>query len=153
MIPPSSRTFLTRWKLGVVGVVVMSVVAAISLSSPAARAAEPGESSGELGGASGDKAKQPAYQLQAADPDNPTDPAVVAAKKQAALDAALAKKNAKVEAGPPIYQKWQFWAIAGGVLVGLLGAIYATTKVVHSANGGDVGPCPTGYVGCFGEGR
>jgi hypothetical protein len=137
-----------KWSMGVV---VMGV-AAILLSSPAALAAEPGEQGGELGGAEGEKAK-PAYTLQAADPDNPTDPAVVAAKKQAALEAELAKKNKPVEEGPPFYQKWQFWAIAGGVLVGLVGAIYATTKIVHSVNGGDVAPCPMGYVGCYGEGR
>jgi hypothetical protein len=134
------------------GVVVMGV-AAILLSSPAALAAEPGEQGGELGGAEGGEKAKPAYSLQAADPDNPTDPAVVAAKKKAALEAELAKKNKPVEEGPPFYQKWQFWAIAGGVLVGLAGAIYATTKIVHSVNGGDVAPCPMGYEGCFGEGR
>ena len=124
-------------------------VVAILFSASGARAAEP---SGELGGAEGEKAK-PQYTLQAADPDNPTDPEVVAAQKRAALEAELAKKNKPVDEGPPFYQKWQFWAIAGGVLVGLVGAVYATTKIVHSANGGDVAPCPMGYVGCFGEGR
>ena len=150
MISPTSPKFWTqkfsrRWTAGVV---VMGV-AALLLSSPAARAAEPG---GELGGAEGEKAK-PQYTLQAADPDNPTDPEVVAAKKKAALEAELAKKQKPVDEGPPFYQKWQFWAIAGGVLVGLAGAIYATTKIVHSVNGGDVAPCPMGYEGCFGEGR
>jgi len=132
------------------GVVVMGV-AAILLSSPAVLAAG-GEQSGEFGAPEGEKAK-PQYTLQAADPDNPTDPEVVAAKKKAALEAELAKKQKPVEEGPPFYQKWQFWAIAGGVLVGLVGAIYATTKIVHSMNGGDVQPCPMGYEGCFGEGR
>ncbi|HET6149018.1 MAG TPA: hypothetical protein VFH68_15880 [Polyangia bacterium] len=127
-------------------------VVAILLSSPVTLAAGAGEQTGELGGAQGEKAK-PQYTLQAADPDNPTDPEVVAAKKKAALEAELAKKKKPVEEGPPFYQKWQFWAIAGGVLVGLAGAIYATTKIVHSVNGGDVAPCPMGYKGCFGEGR
>jgi hypothetical protein len=135
-----------RW---MTGVVIMGV-AAIVLSGPLARAAEPG---GELSGADGEKANKPQYSLQAADPDNPTDPEVVAAKKKAALEAELAKKNKPVDEGPPFYQKWQFWAIAGGVVVGLVGAVYATTKILHSMNGGDVAPCPMGYAGCFGEGR
>ena len=133
------------------GVVVMGV-AAILLSSSGARAAEPGgEQSGELGGAEGEKAK-PQYTLQAADPDNPTSPEAVAAKKKAAMEAELAKKNKPVDEGPPIYQKWQFWAIAGGVLVATVGAVIATIAIVHSANGGDVAPCPMGFA-CFGEGR
>ena len=154
MISPTSpkfraRNFSTKSNF-TMGVVVMGV-AAILLSTSGARAAEPGEQSGEFGGAEGEKAK-PQYTLQAADPDNPTSPEAVAAKKKAAMEAELAKKNKPVDEGPPIYQKWQFWAIAGGVLVALAGAIYATTKIVHSVNGGDVAPCPMGFA-CFGEGR
>jgi hypothetical protein len=150
MIAPTARTSFTRSKLGVV---IMGGVAALLLSSQLVHAAEPGESSGEFGGATdSEKPKQP-YSLQASDPDAPQDPAVVAAKKRAAAEAELAKKK-PVDTGPPVYQKWQFWAIAGGVLVGVLGAIYATSKIVHSANGGDVAPCPMDYrLGCQGEGR
>ncbi len=153
MIPPTARTSLTRSKLGVViSFVILGGVAVLLLSSQV-YAAEPGEGSGEFGGATdSEKPKQP-YSLQAADPDAPKDPAVVAAQKQAAADAALAKKK-PVDTGPPIYQKWQFWAIVGGVLVGIVGAIYATSKIVHSVNGGDVAPCPPDYrLGCQGEGR
>jgi hypothetical protein len=143
---------LTRWKMGVAGVVILGAVAATLVSFPVA-AAEPGEGSGEFGATDGEKPKsnQP-YSLQAADPDAPKDPAVVAAQKKAAADAELAKKTKAVDTGPPIYQKWQFWAIVGGVLVGVAGAIFATTKIVHSVNGGDVAPCPVDYT-CFGEGR
>jgi hypothetical protein len=154
MIEPTSPKFWT-WKLSTkwtMGVVIMGV-AAILISSPAvARAAEPGETSGEITGGEGGE-KKPQYQLQASDPDNPQDPELVAAKKKAALEAELAKKNKPVDTGPPVYQKWQFWAIVGGVAVALVGAIYATTKIVHSVRGGDVAPCPTDYAGCFGEGR
>jgi hypothetical protein len=153
MISPTSpkfgtRKFSTNWTTGVV---VMGV-AALLLSVPAVHAAEPGEKGGEFSGAEGEKAK-PQYTLQAADPDNPTDPEAVAAKKKAALEAEIAKKKKPVDEGPPVYQKWQFWAIVGGVLVALAGAVYATTKIVHSVRGGDVAPCPMGYAGCYGEGR
>jgi hypothetical protein len=155
MISPTSRISLTRSKLGVV--IIGGVAALMLLSSPAlVRAAEPGESGGEFGGGATDseKPKDQKYQLQAADPDNPRDPAVEAAKKKAALEAELAKKNKPVEEGPPIYQKWQFWAIVGGVAALTVGAIFATRAIVHGINGGDVAPCPIGFnVGCFGEGR
>jgi hypothetical protein len=148
MISPASRIPLTRSKLGVV--IIGGVAALMLLSSFPVRAAEPG---GEFGGATDSEAPKQKYQLQAADPDAPKDPAVEAAKKQAALEAELAKKNKPVDEGPPVYQKWQFWAIVGGVLVLAAGATYASLKILHSVNGGDVAPCPMGYVNCYGEGR
>ena len=99
-----------------------------------------------------EKPKDQKYQLQAADPDNPRDPAVEAAKKKAALEAELAKKNKPVDEGPPVYQKWQFWAIVGGVAALAVGAIFATRAILHGVNGGDVAPCPMGFT-CYGEGR
>ena len=79
--------------------------------------------------------------------------AVEAAKKKAALEAELAKKK-PVDEGPPIYQKWQFWAIVGGVAALAVGAIFAGSAIVHSINGGDVAPCPLAYNNhCYGEGR
>ena len=155
MISPTSRISLTRSKLGVV--VIGGVAALMLLSSfPASvRAAEPGEGSGEFGGATdSEKPKDQKYQLQAADPDAPKDPAVEAAKKKAALEAEVAKKNKPVDEGPPIYQKWQFWAIVGGVAALTVGAIFAGSAIVHGINGGDVAPCPVAYNGhCYGEGR
>lgn len=152
MISPTSRISLTRSKLGVV--IIGGVAALMLLSSPAVRAAEPGESSGEFGGATdSEKPKDQKYQLQAADPDAPKDPAVEAAKKKAALEAELAKKNKPVDEGPPVYQKWQFWAIVGGVAALTVGAVFAGRAIFHGINGGDVAPCPTGYVACYGEGR
>jgi hypothetical protein len=151
MIPPTSQMSLTRWKLGVVRGLIMGGLAVMLISLPAT-AAEPGETSGEFGAADGEKPKsnQP-YSLQASDPDAPKDPAVIAAQKKAAADAELAKKK-PVDEGPPLYTKWQFWAITGGIVVGLAAAIFATTKIVHSVNGGDVQPCPVDFA-CFGEGR
>jgi len=151
MISPTSRISLTRSKLGVV--IIGGVAALMLLSSHVVRAAEPGEGSGEFGGATdSEKPKDQKYQLQASDPDAPKDPAVEAAKKKAAMEAELAKKNKPVDEGPPIYQKWQFWAIVGGVAALTVGAIFATSAIVHGINGGDVAPCPMGYT-CYGEGR
>jgi len=149
MISPTSRISLTRSKLGVV--IIGGVAALMLLSSPArVLAADPG---GEFGGASDSEKPKEKYQLQAADPDNPKDPAVEAAKKKAALEAELAKKNKPVDEGPPVYQKWQFWAIIGGVAALTVGAIFATRAILHGVNGGDVAPCPAGYINCYGEGR
>jgi len=152
MISPTSRISLTRSKLGVV--IIGGVAALMLLSSQVVRAAEPGEGGGEFGGATdSEKPKDQKYQLQASDPDAPKDPAVEAAKKKAALEAELAKKK-PVDEGPPIYQKWQFWAIVGGVAALAVGAIFAGSAIVHSINGGDVAPCPLAYNGhCYGEGR
>ena len=135
-------------------VIIGGVAALMLLSSPAVRAAEPGEGSGEFGCATdSEKPKDQKYQLQASDPDAPKDPAVEAAKKKAAMEAELAKKK-PVDEGPPIYQKWQFWAIVGGVAALTVGAIFATSAIIHGINGGDIAPCPLAYNGhCYGEGR
>jgi Rieske Fe-S protein len=91
------------------------------------------------------------YVPQAEDKDKPRDPSLLGAS---AADAAVKKEAArKKEEGPPIYTKWQFWAITGGVVVGLVAAVWGGTKLVHSMNGGDVRPCNPMFAGCFGEGH
>jgi hypothetical protein len=155
MISPTSRISLTRSRPGVVIIGGVAVLMMLLTTSARVLAAGPGEGGGEFGGATdSEKPKDQKYQLQAADPDNPKDPAVEAAKKKAALEAELAKKNKPVvEEGPPIYQKWQFWGIVVGVAALAVGAAFATRAILHGVNGGDVAPCPTGYVACYGEGR
>jgi hypothetical protein len=142
------------------GFVTTATLAAVILGSlvalaPVRRAhAGSDEASGEFGGeAEKEKPKgDKPYALQATDPDAPQDPAVVAAKKKAAADAALVKQQKKDE-GPPVYQKWQFWALTGAVVVAVVGIIIGGSYVLHSMNGGDVAQCPSTYAGCFGEGR
>jgi hypothetical protein len=103
----------------------------------------------EGGGAEAAPAKTE-YVPQAEDRDRPHDPSLLAPKP---ADAALAKK-AKKDEGPPIYQKWQFWAITGAIVVGVLGAVWGGTKLAHEANGGDIRACGTEFGGnCFGQGR
>jgi hypothetical protein len=95
--------------------------------------------------------------LQAEDKDTPE---AQAQRDQARADAALQRqmKNAELqkqrEQGTPFYQKWQFWAITGGVVVGAVLAIWGGTALAHQINGGDVRACPVdSSAGCFGEGR
>jgi hypothetical protein len=88
-------------------------------------------------------------------------PEAQAQREKARADAALARqaRNAQLakerEQGTPIYQKWQFWAITGGVLVGAVLAIWGGSAVLHQLGGGDVRACNMNNLpaGCFGEGR
>jgi hypothetical protein len=94
---------------------------------------------------------------QAEDKDYPE---AQAERDKARADAALQRqmRNAELakqrEQGTPFYQKWQFWAIAGGVVVGTVLAIWGGTALAHQINGGDVRACPMdATAGCFGQGR
>jgi hypothetical protein len=88
-------------------------------------------------------------------------PEAQAQRDKARADAALERqmKNAeeqkKREQGTPFYQKWEFWAIAGGVVVGSVLLFVGGSALLHQANGGDVRACNTMMFGmnCFGEGR
>jgi hypothetical protein len=84
---------------------------------------------------------------QVQDTDKPREPSLLEKKP---ADAAVQKQAAPSQ---PIYEKWQFWAIAGGIVVGGILAILAGQKIAHQVNGGDVRPCNPGFLGCFGEGQ
>jgi hypothetical protein len=86
---------------------------------------------------------------QAEDSDKPKDPSLLDKKP---ADAAVQQKQAPV--GPPFYEKWQFWAVAGAVVVGGLLLFFGGRALYHTMNGGDVRPCnPTFMDRCFGEGQ
>ena len=86
---------------------------------------------------------------QVEDNDKPKDPSLLDKKP---ADAAVAQKQQP--AGPPIYTKWQFWAIAGAVVVGAVILVLGGRALYHTINGGDVRPCnPTFMDRCFGEGQ
>ena len=85
---------------------------------------------------------------QADDSDKPKDPSLLDKKP---ADAAVAQKQAPV--GPPFYEKWQFWAIAGAVVVGAIALIWGGEALAHQLNGGDVRACNMTFQGCFGEGH
>jgi hypothetical protein len=112
-----------------------------------------GEATGEGAGAA-----KGTYIPQAEDKDFPEAQAI---KEKKAADAALARQaraaqlSKERDQGEPIYKKWQFWAIAGGIVLGGALAIFAGSAVWHQMQGGDVRGCvPMSYPGgCFGEGR
>jgi hypothetical protein len=85
---------------------------------------------------------------QVEDSDKPKDKSLLSRQP---ADAAVAQQNqANDEA---FYQKWQFWAITGAVVVGVVGIIYGGSKLYHSLNGGDVRPCNSSFIGCYGQGE
>lgn len=128
---------LRTWSLGS-GIVVALLVTLSFVWSTPAYAADVGESGGGVAPAA-----------QAEDEDKPKDKSLLA--KQPA-DAAVAQKQ-QADAGPPFYEKWQFWAITGGVVVGIVGLVLAGRAISHQMNGGDVRPCNMAFIGCFGEGQ
>jgi len=86
---------------------------------------------------------------QADDVDKPKDPSLL---DKNAADAAAAKQK-QVDLGPPFYEKWQFWVIAGAVVVGAVAAIWAGQQISHQLSGGDVRPCNMSFTACFGDGH
>lgn len=85
---------------------------------------------------------------QAEDSDKPHDKSLLSRKP---ADDAVAKKAA--EDNQAFYEKWQFWAITGGAIAGLVLAIYGGKALYHSLNGGDVRPCNPSFIDCFGQGH
>lgn len=84
---------------------------------------------------------------QVEDNDKPKD---LLEKKPA--DAAVAQKK-QIDT-TPIYEKWQFWAVAGGILAGAVLLGIGSYYLFHGINGGDVRPCNMMFdMRCFGEGR
>jgi len=86
---------------------------------------------------------------QSDDADKPKDPSLL---DKNAADAAVAQKK-QADLGPPFYEKWQFWAIAGAVVVGAVVAIWAAGEISHQVGGGDVRPCNMSFTACFGDGH
>jgi hypothetical protein len=82
-------------------------------------------------------------------------------RQKKAADAALARQmkaaqDSKKNEGPPLYTKWEFWAITGGAVVAGVLAIWAGSAVWHQMRGGDVRGCDrmtSTPVGCYGAGR
>jgi hypothetical protein len=102
----------------------------------------------DMGDEPSSKSSSSSDMSQVEDNDKPKD---LLGKKPA--DAAVEQKKQEV-AGPPFYEKWQFWAIAGGVVVGAIALIWGGQALAHQINGGDVRPCNMMFDGrCFGEGR
>ncbi len=134
MLPRRKRSHGPR--VGV-GLALLASILLISVGTPwSARAAEDDEAP---------KAAAPdAPQVE--DTDKPKDKSLLAATP---ADAAK-KSQAGDEA---FYQKWQFWAVTGGILVGAAVLFFGGTALYHSLNGGDVRPCNPSFIQCYGQGN
>ncbi len=135
MLSPRKRTGGSRVGLALFAAALLVVVGTPSSS---ARAAEDDEAP---------KAAAP-EPTQADDSDWPKDKSLLAPNP---ADAAVAKKNQDEDV--PMYQKWQFWAVAGGIVVGLVALGFGGHALYHSLNGGDVRPCNPSFIACFGQGE
>jgi hypothetical protein len=120
-----------------VGLALLASILLISVGTPwSARAAEDNEAP---------KASVPdAPQVE--DTDKPKDKSLLA---QQPVDTAK-KSQAGDEA---FYQKWQFWAVTGGIVVGAVALFFGGKALYHSVNGGDVRPCNPSFLGCYGQGQ
>jgi hypothetical protein len=85
---------------------------------------------------------------QAEDTDRPHDKSLLA--KQPADAAVTQKGQADQDA---FYQRWQFWAVAGGIVVGAVALFFGGRALYHSLNGGDIRPCNPSFIGCYGQGE
>jgi hypothetical protein len=167
--PVWKRGFVSMGAVLVVVVMVAGVAHAevvFRKKAPAATDTTSGEaapSGGEIGteatpaGEGAPAADKANYAPQAEDKDTPE---AQAQRDQARADAALKRqaRNEQLKAdhdkGTPFYNKWQFWAITGGVVVGGILAFVATSAMLHQAGGGDVRGCAAANtIGCYGEGR
>ena len=98
----------------------------------------------------GDEPSSKSTSDQVEDTDKPKDP--VAAGQEARRRGARAAEAGA--GGPPFYEKWQFWAVAGAVVVGAVLLVLGGQALYHTINGGDVRPCNVDFQGrCFGEGH
>ena len=166
--PVWKRGFVSMGAVLVVVVMVAGVAHAevvFRKKAPAATDTTSGEaapSGGEIGteaAPSGEAAPadKSTYAPQAEDKDTPE---AQAQRDQARADAALKRQarneqlKAEHDKGTPFYNKWQFWAITGGVVVGGILAFVAGSALLHQAGGGDVRGCGAANTnGCYGEGR
>jgi hypothetical protein len=161
------------WKRGFVslGAVVVVLVAGVAHADVSFRKKAPpasdssSDQAAPSGGEPGADEATPAGDAptgpSAAQAEDKDSPEAQAQRDQQRADAALARqaRNAQLEKererGTPFYQKWQFWAITGGVVVGAVLAIWGGSAVWHQMQGGDVRGCSTmnDPAGCFGAGR
>jgi hypothetical protein len=90
------------------------------------------------------------YKPQAEDQDRPKDKSLL---EKTPADAAVASKAQSGEQ-PAFYQRWQFWAITGGIVVGAVAAIWGGAVLYHTIRGGDVRPCSVPpNLACAGQGE
>jgi hypothetical protein len=86
---------------------------------------------------------------QVEDQDRPKDKSLL---EKTPADAAVASKAQ--EGDTAFYQRWQFWAVTGAIVVGAVAAIWGGAVLYHTLRGGDVRPCGMPpNLACAGQGE
>lgn len=88
------------------------------------------------------------YKPQADDADRPHDKSLL---EKTPADAAVASKAQSDDTA--FYQRWQFWAVTGAIVVGAVAAVWGGVTLYHTIHGGDVRPCNKAFLGCAGQGE
>jgi len=88
------------------------------------------------------------YKPQADDADRPRDKSLL---EKTPADAAVASKAQQGDEA--FYQRWQFWAITGAIVVGAVAAVWGGATLYHTIRGGDVRPCNSMFLSCAGQGE
>jgi hypothetical protein len=128
------------------GIIVALLVIALPL------AVMPGVARADIGDepTSSGKGSKPSID-QLSDQDTPKEPSLLT--KPSDTTVTKQKAAAPPPSGPPLYQRWEFWAIAGGVVVATVLAVIAGQRIAHQINGGDVRECNMSWINCYGEGQ
>jgi hypothetical protein len=136
MVQRPRRSFGSGLVLSALAALMLIVVA---IPTSVARAADDTESPPE---------SKTEYKPQADDADRPHDKSLL---EKTPADAAVASKAQQNDEA--FYQRWQFWAITGAIVVGAAAAIWGGITLYHTAHGGDVRPCNSTFLACAGQGE
>jgi hypothetical protein len=137
MLEPLKKTSRSTVALSLLASVLLVFVA---IPSSPARAADDTETP---------TAPKTDYTPQAEDQDRPKDKSLL---EKTPADAAVASKAQQGDQAA-FYQRWQFWAITGAIVVGAVAAIWGGAVLYHSIKGGDVRPCNATFLTCAGQGE
>jgi hypothetical protein len=137
MVQRPRRSFGSGLVLSALAALMLIVVA---IPASVARAADDTESPSQ---------SKTEYKPQEEDADRPRDKSLL---EKTPADAAVASK-AQAGEQPVFYQRWQFWAITGAIVVGAVAAVWGGATLYHTIHGGDVRPCNKAFLGCAGQGE
>ncbi len=136
MVQRPRRSFGSGLVLSALAALMLIVVA---IPTSVARAADDNESPPD---------SKTEYKPQAEDADRPHDKSLL---EKTPADAAVASKAQQSDEA--FYQRWQFWAITGAIVVGAVAAVWGGITLYHTIHGGDVRPCNPMFLTCAGQGE
>jgi hypothetical protein len=136
MVQRRRRSFGSGLVLSVLAALMLLVVA---IPASVARAADDTEAPPDT---------KTDYKPQADDADRPRDKSLL---EKTPADAAVASKAQSDDTA--FYQRWQFWAVTGAIVVGAVAAVWGGATLYHTIHGGDVRPCNSTFLACAGQGE